>query len=116
MNVLTTRRIEDLFSSLKVEEKVNIISQGVVLRLSDLRKRLDMAENRVRQLEEKYGVSLASLEADGLPNDADFEMHEDYILWHHWVEVIEQAKVRISALEKIAQQGLYLGESLRVSY
>ena len=114
--MLMIKRIEDMFSSLRVEEKVNIISQGVVLRLSDLRKRLDMAESRVRQFEEKYGGSLSNLETDGLPNDADFEMHEDYILWHHWVDVIEQARVRIPALEKIAQQGLYLGESLRVSY
>jgi hypothetical protein len=35
---------------------------------------------------------LAKLEAEGLPDDADFKMHEDYILWHHWAEVIGKTR------------------------
>jgi len=113
MNALMTRQIEELFSSLGSEEKVNIISHGVALRLSDLRKWLDLAESRVRHFEEKYGVALISLEREGLPNASDFEAHEEYIMWHHWVEVVEKTKNRIASLEEIAQQGISVEESLR---
>lgn len=113
MDVRMTNRIEELFSSLVPEEKAHVISQGVALRLSDLRKRLDLAESRVRHFEEKYTVSLGELEEQGLPDDADYEMHEEYIMWHHWAEVVEETRRRIAALEEIAEQGLYVGESPR---
>ena len=44
------------------------------------------------------------------PDDADWEMHEDYILWHHWVEVIGKTREALSSLEEIASSGLCLGE------
>ncbi|MGC9357778.1 MAG: hypothetical protein ACP5GX_07925 [Anaerolineae bacterium] len=37
-------------------------------------------------------------------------MHEDYIMWHHWAEVLEETEERIASLRKIAEQGLYVGE------
>jgi len=113
MGETMTNRIEELFSSLVDEEKARVISHGVALRLSDLRKRLHLAESRVRHFEETYGVSPQDLEAEGLPDDADYEMHEDYVMWRHWAEVTEETKARIAALEEIAEQGLYLGETLR---
>ncbi len=40
----------------------------------------------IRFFEEKYRMTLSELEEEGLPDNADYEMHEDYILWHHWSE------------------------------
>jgi hypothetical protein len=37
-------------------------------------------------------------------------MHEDYIMWHHWAEVLEETEERIASLQEIAEQGLYAGE------
>jgi len=37
-------------------------------------------------------------------------MHEDYIMWHHWADVVEKVKPDIVALEKVVQHGIYLGE------
>lgn len=116
MDGAMTSRIEDLFASLGREEKARVISHGVALRLSDLRKRLDLAESRVRHFEGKYGRSLDELEGEGLPDDADYEMHEDYVMWHHWVEVAEETRGRIAALEEIAEQGLYVGEILSAGH
>lgn len=116
MDVAATSRIEELFSSLVPEEKVRVISHGVALRLSDLRKRLQLAKSRVRHFEETYHISLDELEAQGLPDDASYEMHEDYVMWHHWAEVIEETEARIAALEEIAEQGLYVGETLRAGH
>jgi hypothetical protein len=33
----------------------------------------------VRRFEEKYQTTLTQLDTDGLPEQADFEMHEDYM-------------------------------------
>lgn len=115
MNTLATKRVEELFSSLNRDEKVNIISHGVALRLTELHKRLDMAEHRIHQLEQKYGESLEELDAQKLPDEADYEMHEEYIMWHHWTETVDELRERIDSLSEIAEQGLYLGENLSVS-
>ena len=109
-------QVEETFSSLPREEREAIISHGAVLRLSNLRKRLFLAESKVRHFEEKYKVTLAQLDTDGLPDDAGYEMHEDYIMWHHWAEVADKLKKDITSLEKIVQQGLYLGELSYAGY
>ena len=107
---LSPRTIEGVFSSLPQDEKAAIISYGVAIRLSDLRKRLFLAESKVEHFERKYRTTLAKLDAEGLPDDADWEMHEDYILWHHWAEVIGKTREALSSLEEIASSGLCLGE------
>ena len=109
-------QVEQVFLSLPREERQVIISYGTALRLSDLRKRLFLAENKVRQFEEKYKVTLAQLDVEGLTDDADYEMHEDYIMWHHWAAVIDRIKEDIVSLEVIAQQGLYTGELSYAGY
>ncbi len=115
MNVLTTQQVEELFSSLESDEKVNIISHGVALRLADLRKRFDMARERILQFEKKYGKTLDEIENQKLPDSAGYEMHEDYVMWHHWVNVLAETQNRIASLDEIAQQGLYLGESFHTA-
>jgi len=109
-------QVEQVFLSLPREEREVIISYGTALRLSDLRKRLFLAENKVRQFEEKYKVTLAQLDVEGLTDDADYEMHEDYIMWHHWAAVMDRIKEDIVSLEEIAQQGLYTGELSYAGY
>jgi len=107
---------EKTFLSLPREEREVIISHGTALRLSELRKRLFLAESKVRHFEGKYKVTLAQLDADGLPDDAGYEMHEDYIMWHHWAEVADKVKSDIVSLEEIVQQGLYVGELSYAGY
>jgi hypothetical protein len=57
-------------------------------------------------------MTLGELEAKGLPDDADYRMHEDYVMWHHWGKVEDQIKRDIDQLETITGQGLYRGHSL----
>jgi hypothetical protein len=102
----TTATIEQSFSTLPRGEREVIISHGVALRLSELRKRLFLAQGKTRQFEEKYRTTLARLEAEGLPDDASPEMHEEYILWRHWTETAGKLGADIAALEGIAQHGL----------
>ena len=102
--------IERVFLSLPEAERETIIRHGVALRLSDLGKRLFLAESKLRQFEERYGAALTHLDQAGLPDNAGYEMHEDYIVWHHWATVAQKAGREIAALQSIAQQGLWQGE------
>jgi hypothetical protein len=103
MDTSVEMQVEKTFLSLPQEERKAIISHGAALRLSDLRKRLFLAESKVRHFEEKYKVTLAQLDTDGLPDDAGYEMHEDYIMWHHWAAVADKIRKVIASLEEIAQ-------------
>jgi hypothetical protein len=98
--------IETRFSSLPEEEKVSVITHGAALLLSEWKKRLFLAESKVRHFENKYHGSLAQLEMKGLPDNADHEMHEDYIMWHHWSDAIRKAKKQVLDLEAITSHGL----------
>ncbi len=102
--------IERVFLSLPGAERETIIRHGVALRLSDLRKRLFLAESKLRQFEEGCGAALTHLDQAGLPHNAGYEMHEDYIVWHHWTTVVQKARQEMAALHSIAQQGLWQGE------
>ena len=62
MAPVVNESIENKFSSLSAEEKVSVISHGVALRLSEWKKRLFLAESKVRFFEEKYRMSLAELD------------------------------------------------------
>ena len=106
-------RLEETFFSLPEDQRAGIISLGVAMKLSHLRNRLALAMSKVKAYEEQYGRSLAELESKGLPNDADYVMHEDYILWHHWSEAADQARQEVGALENVAAEGLYLEPASR---
>ena len=101
--------LEKAFLKLPAEERETVISHGVALRLSELRKRLFLAENKVKYFEKKYKKTLSEIESLGLPDDADHETHEDYVMWRHWAKAVDRAKKDITALEKIAEGRLYLG-------
>lgn len=77
MNLTGDTPIEKSFLALPPAERAVIIRHGVALRLSDHRKRLFLAESKVHFFEAKYNTSLAKLDAEGLPDDANAEMHED---------------------------------------
>lgn len=75
MDTNNKTQLESTFSLLRDEERETIISLGAALRLSYLKKRL---------FQEQYGITLTQLDARGLPDDADYRMHEDCVMWHHW--------------------------------
>lgn len=59
---------------------------------------LFLAENKVQQFEACYGLTLEQLVVAGLPLDADYQMHEDFILWEHWADVADRIKQDIHTL------------------
>lgn len=70
-----------------------------MFRLSDLRNRLFLAHSKVKHFQAKYGKPLAEMERDGLPDDAGYEMHEDFIFWEYWNDVAENPKREIESTD-----------------
>ena len=110
MSAILQESIENAFLALPREERDVIISHGAALRLSARKKRLFLAESKIRYFHVKYQSELEQLELNGLPDDASREMHEDYIMWHHWDEAASKLRKEIADLEAITEKGLYLGQ------
>ncbi len=100
-------QMEQFFFSLPRAERAIIINYGIILRLSHLKKQLFLAKSKIQHFAEKYDTTLIQLETVGLPDDAGYEMHEDYVMWHHWNTVVDKTTREISVLEPVAQQGYY---------
>ena len=109
------KKIETQFEKLPPESKAAIIVHGVALYQSMLKKRLVLAQAKIQQFEAKYQTSLSQLDNSGLPEDANYEMHEDYIMWHHWNDTIEKVNEKILLLETIAENGLKVNEAFNVN-
>ena len=107
-------QIENTFLSLPPLEREAIITHGAAIRLSSLKQRLFLAQSKVRSFEEKYQTTLDTLNDSGLPDQAGYEMHEDYLMWMHWAEVAVQCEKGLAALEKITSRGVFGAETSHV--
>lgn len=100
----TVSNVADVFLTLPREEQEEIFHIGATFRLLDLRKRLSRAQENVERFETKYSMTLEELESKGLPEDADYEMHEDYIEWHYWARVREKTQNTLDVLMGFSKQ------------
>ena len=104
---LDVDNIESGFSSLSPEEKTAVINHGVAVLFSNLNNRLLLANSKIHFFEDQYGMTISELEQKGLPDNADVDMHEDYILWHHLSDVAQEVSKQIASLRPIAGYGVY---------
>jgi hypothetical protein len=103
MSTKTFTPVSDVFATLPREDQEEIFNIGTAFRLLDLKKRLAQAQENVRGFEAKYGTTLDMLESQGLPEDADYEMHEDYIEWHYWARMRERTQDTLDVLMSISK-------------
>ena len=94
--------LDRVFHSLSPEDRAEILSIGAAFRRLSLEKRLARAQSKVQAFEARYHTTLNQLEADGLPDAADYAMHEDYIEWHYWSRVLAQTRRTLDALAVIS--------------
>ena len=85
-------------------ELVLIIKQGAILRLPYLESRLLQAKAQIRYFEEKYGVTLSVLKSQGLPEDAGYEMHEDFIEWEYWDDVLRETGLAVKGVKALLEK------------
>ena len=103
MSIEANMHIERKFALLPRQDRETIIRQGAQMHLTVLRKRLFLAESKVRYFEEKYGDVLRAWDTKGLPENADYEIHEDYVLWHHWVDTSKKVQQEIASLSEVVE-------------
>jgi hypothetical protein len=108
--------IEKKFSTLPDKDRETIISYGASLRLTSLKKRFFLADQKVKFFENQYKTTLEKVETEGIPDDARYEMHEDYIEWSHWVRAAKKCKKEIALVQGIVQQGLRTEDFPYVGY
>jgi hypothetical protein len=72
--------------------------------ISQQNERLLLAQGKVQGFQKKYGTTLAQFEALGVPENASYEAHEDYILWQHWATEVRRAKEELQSAEPGAGQ------------
>ncbi len=104
MSTRTLTPVSDVFATLPQEDQEEIFNIGTAFRLLDLQKRLAKAQENVKRFEAKYGTTLYVLESEGLPEDADYEMHEDYIGWHYWARVREKTQSTLDVLTSASKE------------
>lgn len=63
-----------------------------------------MAQERVNRFEATYATTLEDLETQGLPDDAGYQMHEDFIEWEHWHDVAVETGKALGQLESSGEK------------
>ena len=76
-------------TEIPADELASILRQGALLRLPFLEGKLNQAAGRVRDFEAKHNITLSKLKQQGLPANAGYELHEDFIEWEYWSETRE---------------------------
>jgi hypothetical protein len=96
------KALDRVFHSLSPEDRVEIVSIGAAFRRLSLEKQLVRAQAKVQAFEAKYNTAFNQFEADGLPDDADYAMHEDYVEWHYWSRTLERTRKTLEMLATIS--------------
>ena len=91
-------------AELPSQEMLSILRQGSILRLPHLEGRLRQAQERVAYFEETYKITLDELLAQGLPDNANYQMHEDFIEWEYWQDVGNETEIVIRNVKQILRK------------
>jgi hypothetical protein len=95
-------------AELPEREMLSVLRQGSLLRLPHLEARLRHAEEQVARFEAAWQTTLGELLAQGLPDDANWQLHEDFIEWEYWHEVRHETAMIIENMKRILKKS---GES-----
>ena len=99
--LLEPELLERAFHSLAPEDRAEIFSVEAAFHRLNLAKKTQRAESKVRELEARYQTTLSRLEAEGIPKDAGYRMHEYYIEWHYWSRTLEQSQKALSIMSRL---------------
>lgn len=92
---------EEKLTTLSPQVKKQMAVYGSYLLLTEVESRLALAKDKLAFFQKKYGVLLDDLNKQGLPDDAGWEMHEDYVEWTGWQASFDEATETLNALKNI---------------
>jgi hypothetical protein len=93
----------DLLRKVPQEELSQIFLQGASFRLPYLESRIEYAKSIIRRFEEKYSTNLIHLKTSGLPENAGFELHEDFIEWEYWNDIKNETQMAVDSIKVTLQ-------------
>ena len=74
------------------------------MRLPYLEGRLLQAREEIKRFQEKHRTTLDTLKLQGLPDDADYEMHEDFIEWEYWTDVLHKTEKTVKSVKTLLEE------------
>jgi len=74
------------------------------LRLPYLEGRLLQAREQIKNFKKKYKITLNTLKSQGLPEDAHYEMHEDFIEWEYWNDVLQETETAVRSIKVLLEK------------
>ena len=89
---------------LSEEELIPILKQGAMLRLPYLESRLVQAERHIQFFEEKYATTLDVLRDQRLPDNAGYEIHEDFIEWEYWNDSLDKMHASVKQVRAMLEK------------
>jgi len=97
---------ERSFAALTPEARRRLLELGAPLLRTEAEGRLALAERKIKTFEHKYGTGFVELEHKGLPENADIEMHKDFVEWSGWQRTLEETRQVIASLQPIVETHL----------
>jgi len=70
-------------------------------RIRQIQADIATSQQEIAGFEARYGMSLASFEADLLTQQASLQVHEDYNDWFYWQSVLEEKQQLLAALQQL---------------
>jgi hypothetical protein len=52
----------------------------------------------------KYQTTVETLKSQGLPEAAGYEMHEDFIEWEYWDDVLRETETVVRSIKALLEQ------------
>lgn len=89
---------------LPIQDWDRILQLGADSRTRELQDELERAEQTISDFEKRFGMSFANLEKEGLPTNADFEIHDAYIEWQSWEIRRADLQKRLNTLHTLESQ------------
>ncbi len=91
-------------AEIPIGELASIFKQGALLRLPYLEGRLLQAREHIKGFEKKYGTTVEHLRSHGLPEDADYVMHEDFIEWEYWDDMQRETEMVVKSIKALLEK------------
>ncbi len=95
--------IESTGVKLPAQEWERIIQLGMDGHIKELESELARTIKNIQMLEVKYKMTFARLEEVGLPDNAGWKEHEDYVEWSSWEGYRTELNDKLDKLRALAQ-------------
>jgi hypothetical protein len=100
-----TLKVPETWMQLPDAERERLIRAGLHeaarARIHQLQTEIAQAQQEVNRFEARYGMTLDRFEAEILPQQDTYPVHEDYNDWFYWQSVLDEKQQILTELQHI---------------